>query len=140
MTGKFIDKAKQLKQDIDLTNRILTGLDYEDTRVRLVHETVVYKKYMMDWRQDGHGYRTIIEFNGYVGKITENGFVHMFDATGYIKWKLGLVRRGLDNKIKSQKLAQDKAAKKQERAQKRAENVQQMRDALARFVFGREND
>ncbi len=140
MTGKFIDNAKRLKSDIDFTNRILTGLDYEDTRVKLVHETVVYKQYIMDWCEDGHGYRTIIEFNGYVGKITENGFVRVFDATGYMKWKMGLVRRALDNKIKSQEKTNAKAAKKQVRAQNRAKKVQKMRDALAKFVFDQEND
>ncbi len=140
MTGKFIDNAKRLKSDIDFTNRILTGLDYEDTRVKLAHETVVYKKYIMDWCENGHGYRTIIEFNGYVGKITENGFVRMFDATGYMKWKLGCVRRALDKKIKSQDLAREKAAKKQVRAQNRAKKFQKMRDALANFLFDQEKE
>ncbi len=139
--NKVVGKAKLLKQDIDLTNKYLTVLDAgESVHVRLVHETIVYKRYIMDWQQDVHGYRTVIEFNGSVVKITENGFVHMFDATGYMKWKLGVLRRALDNKIKSQNKAYDKAAKKQERAQKRTENVQKMRDALAKFVFDQEKD
>ena len=118
--------------------KILTALDDTATNVRLVHETTVYARYIMDWHQDAHGYRTIIEFNGSVVKVSENGFAYTFDATGYMKWKFGLVRRGLDKKIKSQEKTLARSAKKQEAAQNSADRRKKMRAVFADLVFGRD--
>lgn len=135
---RFADTVKKFKGDIDVTNKILTALDDTATNVRLVHETTVYARYIMDWHQDAHGYRTIIEFNGSVVKVSENGFAYTFDATGYMKWKFGLVRRGLDKKIKSQEKTLARSAKKQEAAQNSADRRKKMRAVFADLVFGRD--
>ena len=135
----FIQKLKELKSNIDLANKVLTLLDYDTTNVSLEHETPVYKKYAMNSMQNGVFYRTVIEFNGSIVKFTERGFSCVVDATGYMNWKLNVVRCALDKKIKQQEKAKERAHKKQVRAEKIAKKMQEMRNSLSDLVFGHDN-
>lgn len=127
---QFANKLKSVKSDIDLINNMLTILDRDETRVEVLNETAVTKIYKVSWAQ------------ACTGSIVFNGTQVMFwdsvqmQKDGYIGWKLGVLRKELDKKIKVQEKARTRAIKKQHRAEKRAETMMNLRRKLAERVFG----
>lgn len=127
---QFANKVKSVKSDIDLINNMLTILGRDETRVEVLNETAVTKIYKVSWAQACTG---SIVFNG--GQVMFWDSVQM-QKDGYIGWKLDVLRKELDKKIKVQEKAQTRAIKKQHRAQKRAETMMNLRRKLAERVFG----
>ena len=92
----FASKMKSVKAHIDLTNDFLTILDLPGTKVNVLHETTVMKKYEIGYNQSGKLSRKTIEFDGSVIKIDDT---NNFEKYGYMAWKWGFVRRQLDKNI-----------------------------------------
>ena len=137
----IVRKAKQVKSDIDLINWHLTIIDQPDARVSVVNETPVTKIYSIKFKSCGAECQKSVEFNGSIAKFFQsvdirNYGLRSIESSGYLGWKLGVLRRDLDKKIKQQENAKKCADKKRVRAEKIAKKMQEMRNALSDLVFG----
>ncbi|MBP5794845.1 MAG: hypothetical protein J6W41_02415 [Alphaproteobacteria bacterium] len=121
-----LDNAKEFKKDIDYVNHMLGVVDCDNPTVELVHETPLMQQYVIKYMEkNGAKYKDIIEFNGsivkfacYLEKETILGdviyrFLREFDLdkTGYMGWKLGVLQKALDNRIKQQEKVKMRAEK-----------------------------
>lgn len=141
MINNIVRKAKQVKSDIDLINWHLTIIDQPDACVSVENETPVTKIYSIKFKSCGAECQKSVEFDGSIANFFQsvdirNYGLRSIESSGYLGWKLGVLRRDLDKKIKVQEKAQTRAIKKQHRAKKRAETMMNLRRKLAERVFG----
>lgn len=141
MINNIVRKAKQVKSDIDLINWHLTIIDQPDACVSVENETPVTKIYSIKFKSCGAECQKSVEFDGSIANFFQsvdirNYGLRFIESSGYLGWKLGVLRRDLDKKIKKQEKAQTRAIKKQHRAKKRAETMMNLRRKLAERVFG----
>lgn len=141
MINNIVRKAKQVKSDIDLINWHLTIIDQPDACVSVENETPVTKIYSIKFKSCGVECQKSVEFDGSIANFFQsvdirNYGLRSIESSGYLGWKLGVLRRDLDKKIKVQEKAQTRAIKKQHRAKKRMETMMNLRRKLAERVFG----
>lgn len=144
MKNNIVRKAKQVKSDIDLINWHLTIIDQPDARVSVVNETPVTKIYSIKFKICRAECQKSVEFDGSIANFFQSVNIRKYglrsiESSGYLGWKLGVLRRDLDKKIKKQEKAQVKAelnAKKTQQVKYSLDFRTRLRCAMADLVLG----
>lgn len=91
-SGKF----SRLITNINLINDILTKISGNDYYISVIHEVIpVFQQYYIKYNNDKY---TTIVFNGSLTKITHNNIEYNIQSSGYIGFKLNLLKKELDRK------------------------------------------
>lgn len=134
----------EFKDKIDYVNKLVGVCDCDNPVVEVLNETYVTKIYNMKYTTYERECKKIskcediIEFNGPIVKFTRHldyWFDREFDLdkTGYIGWKLGVLQKALDNRIKQQEKVKQRAQKMKNSTGLR----DRLRWTLSKAVFGR---
>lgn len=147
MINKFVRKAREFKSDIDLINWHLTIINQPDARVSVENETPVTKIYLIKFKSCGAECQKSVEFDGSITNFFQsinirNYGLRSVESSGYMGWKLGVLHRDLDKKIKKQEKVRERDAKRKIKAEKKMYALDcctRVRCAMADLVFGRGN-
>ncbi len=112
----------EFKDKIDYVNKLVGVCDCDNPVVEVLNETHLTKIYNMKYTTYEREYKKIskcediIEFNGSIVKFARHldyRFDREFDLDkiGYIGWKLGVLQKALDNRIKQQEKVKMRAEK-----------------------------